>query len=262
MNSLNANARRQQEAEARQQQEAEANAAESSESEADDESNADPPMVQQPPQFVEQDCMPIIPNLDILDDEEVVDEDLAEEEPERTIMHRYLEAILKRLQYETSPKFPALENKWLNELLKKNDWWIDRHQYRSICRLLQIQYKEEENEAAYFRKVYVWLPDVRWGPSCMPACAKCGSNNTVRNNGFRNNHFGRRIVALDHDYYCVSRRYRCNNCEQKAREAKLAIQQSAAANNIKISGWCNSSSCRKQTSRLISVSEDCKVSQS
>ena len=119
MNSLNANARRQQEAEARQQQEAEANAAESSESEADDESNADPPMVQQPPQFVEQDCMPIIPNLDILDDEEVVDEDLAEEEPERTIMHRYLEAILKRLQYETSPKFPALENKWLNELLKK-----------------------------------------------------------------------------------------------------------------------------------------------
>ena len=207
MNSLNANARRQQEAEARQQQEAEANAAESSESEADDESNADPPMVQQPPQFVEQDCMPIIPNLDILDDEEVVDEDLAEEEPERTIMHRYLEAILKRLQYETSPKFPALENKWLNELLKKNDWWIDRHQYRSICRLLQIQYKEEENEAAYFRKVYVWLPDVRWGPSCMPACAKCGSNNTVRNNGFRNNHFGRRIVALDHDYYCVSRRF-------------------------------------------------------
>ena len=68
----------------------------------------------------------------------------------------------------------------------------------------------------------------------MPACAKCGSNNTVRNNGFRNNHFGRRIVALDHDYYCVSRRYRCNNCEQKAREAKLAIQQSAAANNIAI----------------------------
>ncbi|CAJ1958310.1 unnamed protein product [Cylindrotheca closterium] len=230
MNSLYANVRRQQ---------AEANAAEHSEQnpdgEGEDERNASIPIIDQPPELIERhEGMPIVPNLDILDDEEFVDEDLTEEEPELTIMHRYLQAIQKRLQYETSPKFPALENKWLNEFLGENDWWIHRHQYRSICRLLQIQYKEEENEAAYFRKVYVWLPDVRWGPSCMPTCAKCGSNTTVRNNGFRDNHFGRRVVALDHDYYCISRRYRCNNCEQKAREAKIAIQQSAAANNIAI----------------------------
>lgn len=202
--------------------------------EAEDERNADP--VDQPGVAVEQDdTIPIIPNLDVLDDEELLDEDLSDDKTEPTIMNRYLKAIQKRLQYELSKDFPAMERTWLCDLLNDNDWWIPQHKYSLICQKLEIPFEEEEKEAAYFRKVYVWLPDVRWGQACgMPACGKCCSNSQVGNNGFQNNHFGRRVVALDHDYYCLSRRYRCKKCEGKMKEIKKRIEERAVEYNIAI----------------------------
>ena len=200
---------------------------------AEDESSTDPPVVEQTGVVVEQDdIMPISPNLDVLDDEELLDKDLSDDKTEPTIMNRYLHAIQKRLQYELSKDFPGLQGQWLCELLKDNDWWIPQRKYSLICQTLKIPFAEEEKEAVYFRKVYVWLPDVRWGQACgMPACGKCASNKHVGNNGFQNNHFGRRVVALDHDYYCLSRRYRCYKCQEKMKEMKQKIEETAAEYN-------------------------------
>ena len=47
-------------------------------------------------------------------------------------------------------------------------------------------------EPAYIRDVYVWLPDVRWGPKAMPCCPTCETAAHVGNHGFQTNHSARR----------------------------------------------------------------------
>lgn len=80
------------------------------------------------------------------------------------------------------------------DYLKENDWWIRAYHYATICNKLNITKDHPDmTESSYFRDVYVWLPDVRWGNGCMPSC----SNLKVRSNGFRENHVGRRVITLD-----------------------------------------------------------------
>ena len=160
-------------------------------------------------QLVEQETLPITPNLDIDDDadDEILNENGDVEDT--AIMQKYLRAIQIQLQKELSQDFVG--HTWLrDDILKENDWWIPKHKFRRVCGKLNVHFADDETEQPYFRDVYVWLPDERWGKPCMPACPTCKVNTAVRNNGFHNKHFGRRIVALDHDYYCLSRRYRCN----------------------------------------------------
>ena len=38
----------------------------------------------------------------------------------------------------------------------------------------------------------------------------------------RDNHFGRRIIGLDTNYYVISRRYICGECESNSKQAKKA----------------------------------------
>jgi hypothetical protein len=180
----------------------------------------------------------IVPNLDVLDDEDFHnDDDIADGDPaladdaanDGGVMHKFLQAIQKRLQDELSYNFPALNAKWLLEYLKDHDWWIRQYNCQRICKKLNINFDENQymKERANFWDVYVWLPDERWGTECMPSCCRCGSNERVRNNGFRNNHFGRRIIGLKSSYYCLSRRYRCQACEDGVKEVRRSLEATA-----------------------------------
>lgn len=180
-------------------------------------------------QLVEHETLPITPNLDIDDDadDEILNENGDVEDT--AIMQKYLRAIQIQLQKELSQDFVG--HTWLrDDILKENDWWIPKHKFRRVCGKLNVHFADDEMEQPYFRDVYVWLPDERWGKPCMPACPTCKVNTAVRNNGFHNKHFGRRIVALDHDYYCLSRRYRCNKCEMNAKELKKKVEDAAKEN--------------------------------
>lgn len=162
-----------------------------------------PPTNDEVEHLVEENRQPIVANLDIQDNENDENEQGNDRDADNdTIMHKYIHAIQNRLQIELSS---VTDEQWLLNILKSNDWWILKHKYKSICRKLNLVFEKDEMEGAYFQNVYVWLPDERWGTICMPACPKCKSNKRVGNNGFWENHFGRRVVALDHDYYCLSR---------------------------------------------------------
>ena len=56
-----------------------------------------------------------------MDEEESLD-DAAESAG--STMQAFLKAVRNRLQYELSPSFPALENKWLLEEIKPRNWWL------------------------------------------------------------------------------------------------------------------------------------------
>ena len=62
-----------------------------------------------------------------------------------------------------------MNKKWLTEHLKANDWWIRKEHAKKICSKLAIHCDELE----YYRDIYIWLPDVRWGEIALPVCPKC-----------------------------------------------------------------------------------------
>ena len=71
---------------------------------------------------------------------------------------------------------------------------------------------------AYYRDIYVFLPDIKYGSECKPCCPSCKQRKGVGNNGFRKNHFGRLIVGMDTTYYVITRQYRCYDCERKRND--------------------------------------------
>jgi hypothetical protein len=116
----------------------------------------------------------IIANLDDVDKEENF--------PAQGIMVQYLEAVQKRVNME-------VQNKNKNELLsilKDNDWWLRAVHARKVCKILNL----EHAESSYYRDVYVWLPDCRWGMIAMPPCPSCGSKEDVAAHGWRDNVYG------------------------------------------------------------------------
>ena len=76
---------------------------------------------------------------------------------------------------------------------------------------------------AYYRDVFIWLPDVMWPGllniknPMMPCCPNCKTNARVGPHCFRENSAGRLIIGLEENYYCISRRYICSECEDKAK---------------------------------------------
>jgi len=135
---------------------------------------------------------PIVANLDAPADDDP-DQDDEDDDGNKTnstgIMPTYIKAIQNRIQHETSDKFPAAEIKWLIAYLTSHDWWIRAIDRQRLCNKLKLKFGVEDNEDAYFRYIYVWLPDLRWGEAHMPTCFRCKTNRNVRNNGFRENHF-------------------------------------------------------------------------
>jgi len=181
---------------------------------------------------------PIVANLDAPadDDPDQDDEDDDGNKKKSTgIMPTYIEAIQNRIRHETSDRFPVAEKKWLIEYLTSHDWWIRAIDRQLLCNKLKLKFGVEDNEDAYFRDIYVWLPDLRWGKACMPTCFRCKTNHYVRNNGFRENHFGRVVITLDDHYHCLSRRYRCKVCEEKAKAIVANYSNLAENQNLRAS---------------------------
>ena len=157
------------------------------------------------------------------DDEQLANADSS------SVMGTYLKAVFDRLHSEVCgpASRSAVEAKWLLAMLGKPEaeWWLRAGAARSVCAKLGIEY----GEPAYYRDIYVWLPDVRWGLEAMPTCVECDSAAEVGPHGFQTIHFGRRITALDTHYFSMSRRYKCSCCMRKAKEAKQAAEDAAAA---------------------------------
>lgn len=134
----------------------------------------------------------------------------------------YACAIQMQLQKEISGSHGALTSNWLLDHLKLHGWWIQSEFAPKFAKKLKLK----EEPAEYYKDIYVWLPDVRWVDTMMkPCCPTCKSNENVIVKGFRENHFGRLIVGLKNNYYIISRRYKCKECESRSKLMKRQIGQ-------------------------------------
>ena len=93
-------------------------------------------------------------------------DDDADDAPPGGAMKTYLEAVFEELQGQTTNHTRT----WLIEMLNDHDWWIRRTLAKKNCGKLSTEYAE----AAYYHDIYVWLPELRWGPTAMPPCVNCG----------------------------------------------------------------------------------------
>ena len=135
------------------------------------------------------------------------DEQLEEENLRDGVMQRFLRAVQDRLKEETKNETANS----LIDLLKENDWWLRAVHYRKVCKIIG---QSVPCEPSYLRDIYVWLPDVRWGPQYMLYCPTCAANTRVGVHCWRYNpnHIGRRVCNLTTHYFALSRRYICHTC--------------------------------------------------
>ena len=174
---------------------------------------------------------PIVANLDLegdldgmLDDDEgSVDGDDGPSNQKQApapngAQQKYVCFLQRRIQYELSKDFPALEDRWLQKYLEESDWVVLKNKAPSIAQQLGLHTPTEGQKyyPNYYTDVHFWLPDVRWGAECMPACPNCRTNKHVGVHGFRDNHFGRQIVDQSpEDTVAVHARSRGNNGSPK-----------------------------------------------
>ena len=151
------------------------------------------------------------------DDGEDIFDDL---EPNGTVQN-YLQHVFERLKEETKQNTLVIVDRWLMKLLCENDWLIPSARAEFVCSKLGIEY----DEPAYYRDVYVWLPDIRFKED--PRCPQCERPACVH--GWQTQHFGRIIITLYGHYYIISRRYKCNHCEAQAMQLREIAARAAAA---------------------------------
>ena len=144
------------------------------------------------------------------------------------IMGEFLKAVKLRLQEEL--KATTALQQHLSMLLKNNDWVLLACHAKKICELLKLRF----HEPSYYRDVVIWLPDVRWGVQAIPCCPNCRSNAKVGVHGWRDNHFGRRITTMTSNYFILSRRYICHECERDACSAKVAAMLMAEEQGLQV----------------------------
>ena len=68
----------------------------------------------------------------------------------------------------------------------------------------------------------------------MPCCPNCCSSNRVGPHGFQSNHYGRNIINLKMNYYIMSRRYICHECEIENRRIKAGMQHICVRDNCTV----------------------------
>lgn len=171
----------------------------------------------------------IIANLDYDEEEERGKNDSDDPPVEGNgVMQEYLKAVKERLQIELSGN--ELDA-WLMDILKKNDWWLRTSYASKIRKKLCLP----NHYDAYYRDIFVWLPDIRWNDPAktfMPPCPHCKCNTRVGAHGFRGNHHARLVVNLNTTYYIMSRRYICHECKQVNKQAKAILKASAEQQGI------------------------------
>ncbi len=107
------------------------------------------------------------------------------------VQQAVVKVITERLAEEVREANKSADT-WLLKHLKENDWWIRNEHARKFAKRLGLKAAHH----AYYRDIYVFLPDVKYGKEFTPCCPNCKTNKSVGNNGFRENHFGRLIVSL------------------------------------------------------------------
>ena len=113
------------------------------------------------------------------------------------IQQQYVAAVQKQVQSEVRKNYEKMP--WLLPHLKANGWWIRKENYMWFIKQYNKTGENDEDKLvaenrAYYRDVYVWLPDVRWKTvdnRYMPYCPNCKSNKRVGPHCFRDNHAGR-----------------------------------------------------------------------
>ena len=150
------------------------------------------------------------------------------------VMATYLAAVFRRLHAEVRGDVAkhAREPKWLLAMLKAEgaDWWLPAGRAPTVCNRLGLEY----GEPSYYRGIYVWLPDVRWGVEAMPPCPTCESAVEVAPHDFQPNHCGRRVCALTTNYFTITQRYICGCCSRAAKKAKEDAAAAAAAAGLRV----------------------------
>jgi hypothetical protein len=173
-------------------------------------------------------ALDVVSNLDIDDDEDGASDVIGEEDDynskDEGVQQDYIKAVQMRIRDEVSKNHPTTDT-WLLNIAKKNGWWIPKEYASWIAKKLNLS----RSYSAYYRDVYIWLPDIRWNDvDCMPCCPTCKCNQQVSNMGFHANHFGRLIVGLTETYYVITRRYRCYSCMRKSNDLSLTFDEVCA----------------------------------
>jgi hypothetical protein len=181
----------------------------------------------------------IIVNLDVGDDENPSDyydsgdgdHEKFEEGKPLGVQQAVNKVVTERLKEEVKERNKSTDT-WLLNHLRENDWWIRKEHARKFAKKLGVK----AEHPAYYRDIYVWLPDIKYGQEFRPCCPSCKSNNGVGNNGFRKNHFGRLIVGMKSTYYTITRRYRCYDCEKKNNDlcGATALEEVCEENGVNI----------------------------
>jgi hypothetical protein len=140
-----------------------------------------------------------------LDTEEDAPENVASE----SVMGKHLKAIQTRLQLELSERAPIVDTFVLNHL-RANEFWVRVCHAENMCRALGVAFENQ----SYCQDVKMWLPHVQHGKALgMPACPRHESNSRCGIHGFRDNHFGRRVVSLQSNCYVQSCQVMCHECK-------------------------------------------------
>jgi len=113
-------------------------------------------------------------------------------EPKFGVSQRYVWRFRRRLQMECSKRRPAFEETWLLDMLKKEGWCVLQKDALKIAEKLGL----DKEHYSYYPTVRVFLPDLQWGPECMPCCPNCKRNTHVDVHGFRDNHPGRIVIGM------------------------------------------------------------------
>jgi hypothetical protein len=152
------------------------------------------------------------------------------------VQQQYVAAIQKQVQKEVSKDNKNINNQWLVQHLRQNDWWIRKEQYLWFIRKYNKTREKEEDKLneehkAYYRDVVVWLPHVRWQTAdkkYMPYCPNCKSNVRVGPHCFRDNHAGRVIVGLTSTYDTVGMLWMFHYlfCRSQGKQSTSSLQRS------------------------------------
>jgi len=125
---------------------------------------------------------------------------------------------------------PSAITQDLKSFLEDSGWWLRAANALKTSGLLS----PECAEPPCYRDICMWLPCELWGTEALPPCLTCLTSNRLGVHCWRDNHAGRRIVALDTFYVAISRRRICHRCE----DAAAAVKTVAKVETQTVPGLC------------------------
>mgnify|MGYP006107333253 FL=1 len=142
----------------------------------------------------------------------VVDSDELNDDTDAPMLH-YLDLVNSRPMEETKHN-SVCTDKWMIKLLEQNGWWLRSEHALFVCKELGIT---QPAERFYYRSIYIWLPDIRYGIDSMPSCPNGCCSSNVSSHGFCSgdiSNIARRVTGITTHYYVISKRYKCKSCEK------------------------------------------------